>query len=83
MRHLDLHQGEAKTNSLGEPSSLYSLRHYYALMASRDGIGIYDVARNMGTSVKMIQHYYGKQATPKMMATTLGGKLKDSHKLNS
>jgi hypothetical protein len=29
----------------------------------------------------MIQQYYGKQATPKLMATTLGSKLKDTHKL--
>lgn len=70
-----------RTNSAGNGFSLYSLRHYYAVMALRDGIGIYDVARNMGTSVEMIQQYYGKQATPKLMATTLGGKLKDTHKL--
>ncbi len=72
-----------KTNSVGDGFSLYSLRHYYAVMALRDGIGIYDVARNMGTSVEMIQQYYGKQATPKLMATTLGGRLKDTHKLKS
>ncbi len=50
-------------------------------MALREEIGVYDVARNMGTSVEMIQQYYGKQATPKLMATTLGGRLKDTHKL--
>ena len=76
-----LELAERKTNSAGDAFSLYSLRHYYAVMALRDGIGIYDVARNMGTSVEMIQQYYGKQATPKLMATTLGGKLKDTHKL--
>lgn len=74
---------QRQTSSNGERFSLYSLRHYYAVMALRDGIGIYDVARNMGTSVEMIQQYYGKQATPKMMATTLGGKLKDTHRLRS
>ena len=76
-----LQSAERKTNSYGDGFSLYSLRHYYAVMALREGIGIYDVARNMGTSVEMIQQYYGKQATPKMMATTLGGRLKDTHKL--
>ncbi len=76
-----LELAERKTNSAGDGFSLYSLRHFYAVLALRDGIGIYDVARNMGTSVDMIQQYYGKQATPKLMATTLGGKLKDSHKL--
>jgi integrase len=76
-----LEMAERKTNSNGDGFSLYSLRHYYAVMALRDGIGIYDVARNMGTSVEMIQQYYGKQATPTLMATTLGGRLKDTHKL--
>jgi integrase len=78
-----LEKAERKTNSNGNGFSLYSVRHYYAVMALRDGIGIYDVARNMGTRVEMIQQYYGKQATPKMMATTLGGKLKDTHKLKA
>lgn len=64
----------------GERFTLYSLRHYYAVMALRNGIGIYDIARNMGTSVDMIQQYYGKNATPVSMATALGGKVKAKHK---
>jgi integrase len=63
-------------NSFGDKYSLYSLRHFYAVQALRKSIGIYEVARNMGTSVQMIQSYYGKQATPLSMATTLGGKLR-------
>ena len=47
-------------------------------MALRDGIGIYDVARNMGTSVEMIQQYYGKQATPKLIAIALGANPSDT-----
>ena len=62
-----------RTNSQGEKFTLYSLRHFYAVMGLRGGIGIYDIARNMGTSVQMIQSYYGRQATPISMATTLGG----------
>jgi hypothetical protein len=38
-------------------------------------VGVFDIARNMGTSVQMIQSYYGKQATPISMATKLGGKV--------
>lgn len=76
---LDL--GEIRHSSNGEKFSLYSLRHFYAVRALLDGIGVYDIARNMGTSVEMIQQYYGKNATPKSMATTLGGKLKDKHKM--
>jgi hypothetical protein len=62
-------------NTHGAKFSLYSLRHFYAVQGLRNDIGIYDIARNMGTSVQMIQSYYGKQATPLSMATTLGGKV--------
>lgn len=76
-----LKMANRRTNSNGDGFSLYSLRHYYAVMALRNGIGVYDVARNMGTSVEMIQQYYGKQATPTLVATTLGGPLKHTHKM--
>jgi integrase len=59
-------------NSHGEKYTLYSLRHFYAVMALRKGLGVFEVARNMGTSVQMIQQYYGKQATAAAFATRLG-----------
>lgn len=76
-----LDKGKIRYSSDGEKFSLYSLRHHYAVQALLNNIGVWDVARNMGTSVEMIQQYYGKAATPKLMATTLGGKLKPKHKL--
>jgi hypothetical protein len=33
---------------------------------------LFEVARNMDTSVQMIQQYYGKQATASVFATILG-----------
>ena len=40
--------------------SLYSLRHYYATRKIRDDeISVYLLAQQMGTSVKMIEQYYG------------------------
>jgi hypothetical protein len=51
---------------------VYSLRHFYAVNALRNGVGVFEVARNMGTSVQMIQEYYGKQATSAVFATRLG-----------
>jgi integrase len=60
-------------NRYGEKYSLYSLRHFYAVMALRKNLSVYLVAANMGTSVEMIQQYYGKQVTPLSVATTLGG----------
>jgi integrase len=67
-----LKQAGILKNGFGEKYSLYSLRHFYAVMALRNGIGVFEVARNMGTSVQMIQQYYGKQATAATFATRLG-----------
>jgi len=60
------------TNGDGERYTLYSLRHFYAVRFLRKGKPVWDIARNMGTSVQMIQEYYGKQATPVELATNLG-----------
>ncbi len=67
-----LKQAGMQKNGFGEKYSLYSLRHFYAVMALRNGIGVFEIARNMGTSVQMIQEYYGKQATSAVFATRLG-----------
>jgi integrase len=56
-----------------EKYTLYSLRHFYAVMMLRRGIPVFDIARNMGTSVQIIEKYYGKQATSLALATKLGG----------
>jgi integrase len=70
--NMALKQAGLDRNSFGEKYVLYSLRHFYAVMALRNGIGVFEVARNMGTSVQMIQLYYGKQATAAVFATRLG-----------
>lgn len=57
----------------GEKYSLYSLRHFYAVQMLRKGrVNIFDIARNMGTSVQIIEAYYGKHATSRVLATRLG-----------
>ena len=61
-----------KRTVFGEKYSIYSLRHFYAVNVLRNGVGVFEVARNMGTSVQIIQEYYGKQATPAIFATRLG-----------
>ena len=58
-----LREAGIERNSFGEKYSAYSLRHFYAVNALRNGVGVFEVARNTGTSVQMIQEYYGKQAT--------------------
>ena len=67
-----LKEGGITHNSMGEKFTLYSLRHFYAVMALSRGIPIYTIARNMGTSVQMIETYYGKHATAPTFATALG-----------
>jgi integrase len=62
-------------NRYAERYTLYSLRHFYAVQMIKKGIPIFDIARNMGTSVQIIESYYGKSATPMELATTLGGDM--------
>ena len=52
----------------GKPRVPYSLRHTYATMRLAEGVGVYHLATNMGTSVKMIEEFYGKKRVrdPKM-----------------
>jgi integrase len=59
-------------NNRGEQYTLYSLRHFYAVNALRRRIPIFNVARNMGTSVQIIEQYYGKDATTLALAGDLG-----------
>jgi integrase len=46
----------------------YSLRHTYATMRISEGVSVYQLAANMGTSVEMIESFYGKKRMrdPKM-----------------
>ncbi|MCP1774747.1 tyrosine-type recombinase/integrase [Bradyrhizobium japonicum] len=67
-----LREAQILKSSFGEKYSVYSLRHFYAVNALRNGVGVFEVARNMGTSVEIIQEYYGKQATASVFATRLG-----------
>lgn len=50
-----------RENTAGEIRSLYSLRHFYAHQQLRANppVSVYDLARNMGTSVKVIESNYG------------------------
>jgi integrase len=56
--------------------TLYSLRHTYATLALMNGIGIHELARQMGTSVKMLEQHYSK-ITPELVAEKFGGKRYD------
>lgn len=67
-----LKRAKIERDSQGRPYTLYSLRHYYAVQALKRGVPIFTIAKNMGTSVAIIQSYYGSHATTRDMATVLG-----------
>jgi len=69
-----LHHAGIMKNSSGEKFTLYSLRHFYATQGIRAGWDVLLIAKNMGTSVAVIEAYYGKHATAVSMATSLGGR---------
>lgn len=48
----------------------YSLRHTYATMRLEEGVSVFTLAANMGTSVAMIETYYGKKRTTTAKAAT-------------
>ena len=45
----------------GEKRVPYSLRHTYATMRLAEGVSVFQLAANMGTSVEMIEEFYGKK----------------------
>ena len=49
-----------RVDSGGQHRTLYSLRHTYATFALASGIDIHTLARQMGTSVNMIERHYSK-----------------------
>jgi integrase len=52
----------------GNRRTIYSLRHTYAIFRLEEGTNIYTLARNMGTSVNMIERFYGQTRTPDQFA---------------
>jgi integrase len=52
--------GLLKDKSTGQPRTLYSLRHTYATLSMMDGMDIHTLAKQMGTSVGMIEKHYSK-----------------------
>ena len=54
-----LEEWKLYSDDKGNPRPPYSLRHYYATQRLLDGVQVYDLAKNMGTSVKQIENHYG------------------------
>src|ERR1700675_5144688 len=48
-----------QTSSSGSRRSTYCFRHTYATFRLTEGVDVYFLAKQMGTSVKMIEDHYG------------------------
>jgi integrase len=61
----------------GQERTLYSLRHMYATFAIVfEGIDLHLLAKQMGTSIAMIEKHYS-HLTPRMNATKLAGRFRE------
>ncbi len=56
-------ESELQHSSSGSRRSTYCFRHTYATFRLTEGVDVYFLAKQMGTSVKMIEDHYG-HATP-------------------
>jgi integrase len=66
--------GLDKDKEIAEKRTLYSLRHTYAHFALlKERMDVYTLAKQMGTSVKMIEVHYG-HLNPAMKADVIAGK---------
>ena len=75
----DRKDGLYKTDE-GKPRTLYSLRHYYATQRLDNGVSVYLVATNMGTSVNQIQKHYGHTDTRRLAKELMAMKSNDTQK---
>lgn len=61
-------------DSFGRPRTVYSLRHTYATFRLHEGVNHFALSKNMGTSVQMLEEYYGHTSNITMSAElTKGG----------
>ena len=68
-----LTEGKLREGPNGIPRSTYSFRHTYATFRLSEGVDVYFLAEQMGTSVKMIEDHYGHVNTIKHADRVLQG----------
>jgi integrase len=64
---------ELRDGPQGTPRSTYCFRHTYATLRLSEGVDVYFLAEQMGTSVKMIEDHYGHVNTIKHADRVLQG----------
>ncbi|EQB11709.1 tyrosine-type recombinase/integrase [Sphingobium lactosutens] len=67
-------------DSFGRSRTIYSLRHTYATFRLHEGVNHFALARNMGTSVQMLEEYYGHTSNITMSQELTKGRGKASDK---
>jgi integrase len=65
----------------GQRRTIYSLRHTYATFRLHEGVNHYVLARNMGTSVKMLEQFYGHMSTRAMASELTKTRAKEKKTL--
>ena len=68
-----LEKSELRVSSSGKLRSTYCFRHTYATFRLTEGVDVYFLAKQMGTSVKMIEDHYGHITPVKNAARILQG----------
>jgi integrase len=68
-----LTKADLREGTQGIPRSTYCFRHTYATFRLAEGIDVYFLAEQMGTSVKMIEDHYGHVNTVKHADRVLQG----------
>ena len=75
---------EVEKDSKGNQRTIYSLRHTYATFRFQEGVHQFILARNMGTSVAMLEKHYGHTSNVASAAElTKGGKFKGDKKVKA
>jgi len=54
-----IREAKVEHDSHGQKRTIYSLRHTYATFRLHEGVHQFTLARNMGTSVAMLEQFYG------------------------
>lgn len=68
-----LKEANLREGTQGVPRSTYCFRHTYATLRLQEGVDVYFLAEQMGTSVKMIEDHYGHVNTIKHADRVLQG----------
>jgi integrase len=68
-----LNEANLREGTQGVPRSTYCFRHTYATLRLQEGVDVYFLAEQMGTSVHMIEQHYGHVNTIKHADRVLQG----------